>query len=89
MVKYIGNNHSGSAGESWSYSNANSSPFNPVQKRLSMNSSNAQSDSSTFELDYLSNGFKMRTTWEGYNGNNYIISYIAFAENSNKYATAR
>jgi hypothetical protein len=89
MVKYIGNNHSGAAGESWSYSNANSSPINPVQKRLSMNSSNAQSDSSTFELDYLSNGFKMRTTWEGYNGNNYIISYIAFAENSNKYATAR
>jgi len=89
MVKYIGNNHSGAAGESWSYSNANSSPFNPVQKRLSMNSDNAQSDSSTFELDYLSNGFKMRTTWEGYNGNNYIISYIAFAENSNKYATAR
>ena len=89
MVKYIGNNHSGAAGESWSYSNANSSPINPVQKRLSMNSSNAQSDSSTFELDYLSNGFKMRTTWEGYNGNNYIISYIAFAENSFKYATAR
>ena len=44
---------------------------------------------STYYVDLLSNGFKPRTTWEGWNGSGYRILYIAFAENPFKYATAR
>jgi len=83
MVRYVG------SGESWVVSNNLRSPFNPVERNIRMNSSNAESDSSTFEIDYLSNGFKARTTWEGYNGSGYNIVYLAFAENPFKYATAR
>ena len=83
MVRYVG------SGESWVVSNNLRSPVNPVERNIRMNSSNAESDSSTFEIDYLSNGFKARTTWEGYNGSGYNIVYLAFAENPFKYATAR
>ena len=83
MVRYV------ESGESWVVSNNLRSPINPVERNIRMNSSNAESDSSTFTIDYLSNGFKVRTTWEGYNGNGYNIVYLAFAENPFKYATAR
>ena len=63
--------------------------YNVTNKNLRANNSNAESSGSTYNIDFLSNGFKPRTTWEGLNGNNYDIIYLAMAENPFKYATAR
>jgi len=40
-------------------------------------------------LDFLSNGFKIRVSASGLNGSGVKFAYIAFAENSFKYARAR
>jgi len=39
--------------------------------------------------DFLSNGFKLRTTTNGYNGSGATYIYMAFAENPFKYSLAR
>ena len=54
-------------------------PFNPVKKVFEANSSSAESTDP--DLDYLSNGFKIRTTNGnlGTSGSTYI--YMCFAEN--------
>ena len=64
---------------SWQMHNNKSDPFNSVTRRLFANLSDAEV--SNTDLDFLSNGFKVRTTDLNMNGsgNNYI--YMAFAEN--------
>jgi hypothetical protein len=44
---------------------------------------------STFAIDFLSNGFKLRGTWQGQNANGGNLLYMAFAENPFKYSLAR
>jgi len=83
MVKYLG------SGESWVILDNKRDGYNVTNKNLRANSSNAESSGSTYDIDFLSNGFKPRTTWEGLNGSGYVIVYLAFAENPFKYATAR
>ena len=63
---------------SWQMHNNKSNPANSVSKRLFANLSDAEADNT--DLDFLSNGFKPRTTDLNFNGsgNNYI--YMAFAE---------
>ena len=63
---------------SWQMHNNKSDPFNSVTRRLFANLSDAEV--SNTELDFLSNGFKVRTTDLNMNGsgNNYI--YMCFAE---------
>ena len=62
----------------WIITDTKRSPFNPVDKLLSANLSNAES---TFtSLDILSNGFKQRNTDTGYNGSGSTYIYMAFAE---------
>ena len=39
--------------------------------------------------DFLSNGFKIRTTGQGQNGSNELIIYMAFSEQTFKYANAK
>ena len=55
--------------------------FNPVNSWLNPNRSNAEGTNSSFPVDFLSNGFKIRNTDIAWNasGDNYI--YMAFAEN--------
>jgi hypothetical protein len=67
--------------------------YNVEQTGLAPNSSNSESSySGTPQVDFLSNGFKIRATnansyWNNVSGNTYI--YAAFAENPFKYANAR
>ncbi len=82
MVKNI------SATEAWVVADNGRSPFNVVDEILKPNNSNAEATGSTYEIDILSNGFKPRTTWEGWNQATTFV-YLAMAHNPFKYATAR
>ena len=83
IVRYIG------LGESWVMMDDERDGYNVTDKNVRANSSNAESSGSTYDVDFLSNGFKPRTTWEGLNGSGYRIVYLAMAHNPFKYATAR
>ena len=83
MVKYTG------SGESWVIVDNKRNGTNPTNKNLRANNEYAEASGSTYDVDLLSNGFKPRTTWEGWNGSGYTITYLAFAESPFKYATAR
>jgi len=61
---------------------------NPVSKTL-LTASNAELDSSGYNVDFVSNGFKVRATDNAWNGSGYNYIYVAFAETPFKYATAR
>ena len=71
---------------SWNIADAVRSPFNEVDEQLQANLSNAES--TTFDFDFLSNGFKARTTDSARNasGGNYI--YLAIGD-SYKFSNAR
>ena len=82
IVRYIG------SGESWVVVDNKRDGYNPTNKNTRWNSDVAEASGSTYNVDLLSNGFKPRTTWEGWNGNNYRIVYLAMAHNPFNYATA-
>ena len=54
--------------------------YNQTQKYLSPNSSNAEADSSSYAIDTLSNGFKVRASTGAINNNNETMIYMTFAE---------
>ena len=60
---------------------------NVVNTRLLASTTGAETTFTT--LDFLSNGFKLRTTGTAYNGNGSTYIYMAFAEMPTKYANAR
>ena len=70
-------------------------PFNVVDKKLNANSEQEENDSSTIgvsganDFDFLSNGFKTRSTNAGTNTSGDTYIYMAFAEMPFKYANAR
>jgi len=55
--------------------------FNPIDITQRPNTNNADYTASANNVDFLSNGFKMRTTSGGYNGSSDEIIFMAFAEN--------
>jgi hypothetical protein len=55
--------------------------FNPIDITLRPNTSDGDYTASANNVDFLSNGFKMRTTSGGYNGSSDEIIFMAFAEN--------
>ena len=64
------------------------SPYNVTQASLSPRNADAEDTDVSVNIDFLSNGFKMRNSDTPMNqGTTYI--YLAFAENPFKYATAR
>ena len=69
--------------------------YNVVDLKLAANTSNAENDLATIgdatqnTLDYLSNGFKCRTSNAGTNASGGTYIYAAFAENPFKIARAR
>ena len=67
-----------SASGNWNINDSARSPENVVDERLIINSSNAESDSDA--IDFLSNGFKIRTSGTSYNGSGDTYIYMAFAE---------
>jgi len=65
---------------SWTIRDSTRSPINVAQKSLFADLNNAEADSSNYNFDFLSNGFKQRNAngIDNANGGTYI--YIAFAE---------
>jgi hypothetical protein len=63
-------------------------PFNVADARLNPNSNGAEGTNVDF-ADYLSNGFKLRTSDSGFNASSGNYIYLAFAESPFKFANAR
>ena len=75
------------SGSGWNLHDNATSPYNVASTALQVNSANAEL--TNYNIDMLSNGFKVRDADGdlGTNGNKYI--YLAMAHNPFKYATAR
>ena len=86
MLKYA----SGSAGgtKNWYIYDNIRSPQNPNDNTLFANGSDAESADSAYDIDLLSNGFKLRNA-EGPVNNAAEYIYMAFAEQPFKFANAR
>ncbi len=74
-------------GTSWYTYDNKRNTFNVVDKELNPN--NGQSEATFTTMDFLSNGFKLRTSNDAFNYNSYTYIYIAFAEAPFKNARAR
>ena len=72
---------------SWNMADSKRSPNNVVAEQVQANLNNAES--TAFSFDFLSNGFKARTTDAARNGDDDTYIYMAFAEAPFKYANAR
>ena len=77
-----------SAGQWWGVYDSARDPDNLVTQRLWWNASNGESAYSGDELDFLSNGFKLRGNYSSINAS-YNYLYLAFAEQPFKFANAR
>ena len=71
--------------QSWFMYDNKRDTINPNTKLLTANNTSAEEDSAstgnTFDVDFLSNGFKIRTTDGGVNTNGNTYVYMCFAEN--------
>tara|TARA_Y100001972_G_scaffold53533_1_gene66003 strand:- start:285 stop:647 length:363 start_codon:yes stop_codon:yes gene_type:complete len=78
-----------SSGYNWIMMDSVRSTFNMVEKSLNPNSSNAES-SSDVDIDFLSNGFKLRqsSAWINQSGSTFI--YMAFGDgNTAKFGNSK
>jgi hypothetical protein len=76
---FIFSKKTNASGTSWTIWDNKRSPFNPADKILHPNNTNA--DNTADDTDFLSNGFKLRATASGMNNNGDSYIYMAFAEN--------
>jgi hypothetical protein len=78
------------SGDPWWVIDSARSPYNQTTLALRPNSSNAEDNGGNANFDFLSNGFKARTSG-GQNGNESGATYIvaAFAETPAKFSLAR
>ena len=68
------------SGGGWGIWDNQRNPSNTMKIRVLANTDAADDTSNDNSVDFLSNGFKMRTTSGGFNQNNTNIIYMAFAE---------
>jgi len=73
----------------WNIDDSSRKTYNPDDLMLLANSSDSEYSGSSFAVDLLSNGFKLRCAEGGYNGSGSTYIYTAFAENPFKFANAR
>jgi hypothetical protein len=73
----------------WQMNDIGRSPTNMADARLWASSSAAESSNTGGNMDYLSNGFKLRNTNSDDNSSGGTYLYMAFAENPFKYANAK
>jgi len=76
----------------WVMYDTSRSPYNQMVNVFRANTSDAEgvySASDGYNIDALSNGFKVYSTWNGINNSGDTTIYMAFAENPFKYANAR
>jgi len=79
----------GGAGYNWGMFDNDRLGYNSAQRDLRANLSDAESGDNDL-IDFISNGFKIRSTSGGFGGGSGITYiYMAFAENPFKYANAR
>ena len=64
----------------WAIMDSGRSPFNVMNEYLIANTADTESSGQDFDIDSVSNGFKVRYTNGNYNANGDTIIYIAFAE---------
>lgn len=75
---------------SWATYDAKRSTYNTIQTGLWPNLSSAEADfGSTYAVDFVSNGIKLRGAGGGFNGSGQPHIYMAFAETPFKYSVAR
>jgi len=72
---------SSSSAENWHIFDDARNTFNPADKDLRPNTSGAETTSSLSNIDFLSNGFKLRNSDADYNGSGTTYIYMAFASN--------
>jgi hypothetical protein len=75
------------SGNYWVMQDSSRSTFNVVDKYLAADDPLAEATSAQVNIDFLSNGFKVRSTFDIINAGTYI--YMAFAENPFKNSNAR
>jgi hypothetical protein len=79
---------SSSGTTNWIVEDSARSPANVVSALLNPNAANVE-NTSVAEMDFLSNGFKIKTTDAGYNSSGGTYIFAAFAEAPFNYARAR
>jgi hypothetical protein len=77
---YVGFKKSSAAGTNWVTSNNKVNTYNAVDAYLHQNSSGSESTGSR-DIDFLSNGFKIRNSNSTWNESGATFIYMAFAEN--------
>jgi hypothetical protein len=87
--KFIMQKCSSSSARNWEIIDTSRDTFNVAYRRLFANLSNAEDTGVNPLVDYLSNGFKMRTSNSAVNGSGSTYIYMAFAENPFKNSNAR
>ena len=78
--------------EGWvEWDNAREPNFNLLSKKLSLNTTDAEytANTTTYAIDFVSNGVKLRTNYSAVNDVNDYFFYMAFAEWPYKYTRAR
>ena len=66
--------------EDWMLLDAARDTYNPAQRNLRPNQSNSEDSAATRQIDFLSNGFKIRSSLYAFNEPNATIIFAAFAE---------
>ena len=65
----------------WAIMDTARNPFNVINNYLKAQGNDAESTDASFDIDAVSNGFKLRYTNSNYNGNGAAYIYMAFAKN--------
>jgi hypothetical protein len=86
--KYVMLKRSDSTG-GWNIIDAERSPINPNDKRLEAQGSGAEGTNTAYNLDFLSNGFKLRTTNVEWNASGGSYIFLSISEQPFKFANAR
>ena len=81
--------NSSAAGNGWVIMDSYRDTYNQTTYTLYPNSSGAETNNTTYSIDILSNGFKVRASDPAINGSSNSLIYAAFAENPFKNALAR
>ena len=64
----------------WNMQDNKRDTFNPVDKHIAPNGNSAEATSSSYNVDFLSNGFQLRNSLAVWNGSGNTHIYMAFAE---------
>ena len=73
----------------WNMLDVKRDTFNVMDTRLLANNPTSEQTSSSYYVDFTSNGFKLRTSDGGWNGSGATYIYMSFAQNPFKYSLGR